>query len=50
MMRMDPIPPLPFNLVVDVFTKMLSKAANQGILGGLLANMCEDDIVSLQYR
>ena len=45
----DPMSPLLFNLVVDVFTKMLIKAANQGIISGLLTDMCEGGIVSLQY-
>jgi hypothetical protein len=45
----DPPVPLPFNLVVDVFTKMLTKAANQGIIRGLLTNIFEGGVVSLQY-
>jgi len=43
----DPLSPLPFNLVVDVFTRMLSKAATQGLIGGLLTDMIERGIVSL---
>lgn len=42
-------PPLHFNLVVDVFTKMLSKAANQGLIEGFLSEMLAGGIVSLQY-
>jgi hypothetical protein len=45
----DPLSPLLFNLVVDVFTKMLSKASTKGLNGGLLTNMIERGIVSLQY-
>ena len=45
----DPLSPLLFNLVVDVFTKMLCKAANQGIIGGLLTDLDVGGIVSLQY-
>ena len=45
----DPLSPLLFNLVVDVFTKMLTKAANQGIISGLLTDLFEGGIVSLQY-
>ena len=43
----DPLSPLPFNLVVDVFTRMLSKAATQGLIGGLLTDVIERGIVSL---
>ena len=44
----DPLPPLLFNLVVDVFTKMLTKACTQGLISGLLTNVVEGGIVSLQ--
>ena len=45
----DPLSPLLFNLVVDVFTKMVIRAARHGIISGLLPNVCEGGIVSLQY-
>ena len=45
----DPLSPLLFNLVVDVFTKMLTKACTQGLISGLLTNVVEGGIVSLQY-
>ena len=45
----DPLSLLLFNLVVDVFTKILTKAANQGIISGLLTDLFEGGIVSLQY-
>ena len=45
----DPLSPLLFNLVADVFTKMLIKAAGHGIIQGLLPEVQEGGIVSLQY-
>uniref|UniRef100_A0A8I6XM60 Reverse transcriptase domain-containing protein n=1 Tax=Hordeum vulgare subsp. vulgare TaxID=112509 RepID=A0A8I6XM60_HORVV len=35
----DPISPILFNLVADVFTKMLAKAARQGLISGVLSNV-----------
>ena len=37
----DPLSPLLFNLVIDVFTKILIKAADQGIISGMLTGLCE---------
>ena len=45
----DPLSPLLFNLVVDVFTKMLIKAANLGLIEGLLTEAFEGGVVNLQY-
>jgi hypothetical protein len=45
----DPLFPLLFNLVADIFTRMLSKAARHNLISGLLQNMIEGGIVSLQY-
>jgi len=45
----DPLSPLLFNLVADVFTKILEKAAREQLITGLLTNVCEGGIVSLQY-
>lgn len=45
----DPISSILFNLVADVFTKMLAKAARQGLISGLLNNVIPGGIVSLQY-
>jgi len=45
----DCLSPLLFNHVVDVFTKMLIKAANLGLIEGLLTNAFEGGVVSLQY-
>ena len=43
----DHLSPLLFNLVVDVFTKMLIKAANLGLIEGLLTEAFEGGVVSL---
>jgi hypothetical protein len=45
----DPLSPLLFNLVADVFTKMLVKAANQNLVLGLIPQVVEGGIISLQY-
>jgi hypothetical protein len=45
----DPLSPLLFNLVVDVFTRMLSKAASKGCNTGLMNTLCPEGVVSLQY-
>ena len=37
----DPLSPLLFNLVADVFTKILGKAAREQLITGLLPNACE---------
>ena len=41
--------PLLFNLVVDVFTRMLIKAARHGLIEGLLPEVQMGGIISLQY-
>jgi hypothetical protein len=41
--------PLLFNLVIDVFTRILMKASSKGYLTGLLSSMCPEGILSLQY-
>jgi hypothetical protein len=38
-----------FNLIGDVFTRMLHKAANEGLVRGLLADFREEGVISLQY-
>ena len=43
----DPISPLLFNLVGDVFTKMLQKGAEKGIIKGIAENFRVGGIVSL---
>jgi hypothetical protein len=45
----DPISPLLFNLVGDVFTKLLAKASDGGLIRDLLTDFVEGGIVSLQY-
>ena len=41
--------PVLFNLVVDVFTRILNKAAKKGLIEGLLTDVFEGGNVSLQY-
>uniref|UniRef100_A0A8I6WLN0 Reverse transcriptase domain-containing protein n=1 Tax=Hordeum vulgare subsp. vulgare TaxID=112509 RepID=A0A8I6WLN0_HORVV len=45
----DPISPILFNLVADVFSKMLIKASSCGLISGLLNNIIPGGVVSLQY-
>ena len=45
----DPLSPLLFNLVADVFTKMLMKAGGAGLICGLLPKICPGGVISLQY-
>ena len=45
----DPLSPLLFNLVADVFTKMLMKAGEQGLISGLMPEVCPGGVISLQY-
>jgi hypothetical protein len=45
----DPISPILFNLVADVFTKMLIKAALHNQITGLMHSMIPTGIVSMQY-
>lgn len=41
--------PLLFNLVVDVLTKMLSKASDAELIKGLCYDVCPGGVISLQY-
>jgi hypothetical protein len=45
----DPLSPLLFNLVVDIFTRVLIKAASKGHISGLMESMCPEGVISLQY-
>jgi hypothetical protein len=45
----DPISPILFNLVADVFTKMLIKAALHNQITRLMHSMIPTGIVSMQY-
>jgi hypothetical protein len=45
----DPLSPLLFNLVANVFTRMLMKTSSEGLVTGLLPEVCAGGIISLQY-
>jgi len=45
----DPLSPILLNLVADVFTRMLMKAARQNLITGLLSQVEEGGVISLQY-
>lgn len=45
----DPLSPLLFNLVIDVFTRMLIEAANKGYIRGLISECVPGGVISLQY-
>jgi hypothetical protein len=45
----DPLSPLLFNLVADVFTRMLLKASSVNLISGLLPHIIEGGVISLQY-
>jgi hypothetical protein len=45
----DPLAPLLFNLVVNVFSRMLSKAANNGYIAGFRCSSYPEGVLSLQY-
>uniref|UniRef100_A0A8I6YX80 Reverse transcriptase domain-containing protein n=1 Tax=Hordeum vulgare subsp. vulgare TaxID=112509 RepID=A0A8I6YX80_HORVV len=45
----DPISPLLFNLVADIFSKMLNKASNHNLISGLLTNAIPGGIIILHY-
>jgi hypothetical protein len=45
----DPLSPLLFNLVVDVLTRMLGKAALKGYIYGLMDDVYPGGVISLQY-
>lgn len=44
----DPLSPLLFNLVADVMTKMLMKASANDLISGLLPQVVDGGVVSLQ--
>lgn len=46
----DPLSPLLFNLVVDVFTRMLVKGSQAGLIRGRCPNFCPGGVVCLQYE
>jgi hypothetical protein len=45
----DPLSPLLFNLVVDVFSRMLIKATNHGFLSSFKSSENSEGVISLQY-
>jgi hypothetical protein len=45
----DPLSPLMFNLVMDVFTRILNKAAGKGYIVGFMDSLNPEDITNLQY-
>jgi hypothetical protein len=45
----DPLSPLLFNLVADVLTRMLKKAADGRLISGLGSDLVEGGVISLQY-
>ena len=45
----DPLSPLLFNLVADIFTRMLIKAARHNLISGLLPHVIDGGVISLQY-
>jgi hypothetical protein len=45
----DPLSPLMFNLVVDVFTRLLTKATAKNYITGFMDNLYPEGIISLQY-
>jgi hypothetical protein len=45
----DPLSPLLFNLVIDVFSRMLVKAARRGYVSGFMNSLSEEGVISLQY-
>jgi hypothetical protein len=45
----DPLSLLLFNLVIDIFTRMLIKASEKGYINELLSSLYPEGILSLQY-
>jgi hypothetical protein len=45
----DPLPPLLFNLVIDVFSRMLVKAAMRWYISGFMNSLSLEGVISLQY-
>jgi hypothetical protein len=49
LMQGDPLAPLLFNFVVDIFSRMVNKGSSCGIIRGLCNHLVPGGVVSLQY-
>jgi hypothetical protein len=45
-----PLSPLLFNLLIDVFSRMLVKAATRGYITRFMGAMCPKGVINLQYE
>jgi hypothetical protein len=45
----EPLSPLLFNLVVDVFTRILIKAAKKVYISGFMEYVCPKGVINLKY-
>jgi hypothetical protein len=45
----DHLSPLLFNLVIDVFTRILIKASSKGYITGMMSSLYPEGVLSLQY-
>jgi hypothetical protein len=45
----DPLSPLLFNVVIDVFSRMLVKAARRGYISRFINSLSPEGVISLQY-
>jgi hypothetical protein len=45
----DPLSPILFNFIAEVFTKTLAKAASNNLIKGLLPQVVPGGVISLQY-
>jgi hypothetical protein len=45
----DPISPIKFKFLSDVFTRVLIKAASRNLISGMFRSFCPSGIISMQY-
>jgi hypothetical protein len=45
----QPPPPLVFNVVVDIFSRMLSKVVHRGYISGIMTDIYPEGVINLQY-
>jgi hypothetical protein len=45
----DPLAPLLFNFVVDIFSRIINKSFSCGIIRGLCSHLIPGGVISLQY-